>query len=919
VAGKATSATDKVATPAGKAGETADKAGETADKAVNVAGKATSATDKVATGELGAASGWHVRLGVLRRSNAAEIVRLDRDAGWRCQRARLEAFRRAVCEEGRLLRRREKRVQTVAEGAAAPHRQAANEDVRHYSVEWAPSHRASSCLVCDGPAGEALVGDGTDAGQESRRQRREAMDNFCDLRLLWQPRKVRKPRKARVRCASQERYSGVVGGSRCDGASGAQGATQQFPLPGSGVRRRRVAMASASKKMAWDAEWWRRLDAHCVGALKALRGAADEVVGGTDECVSRWYLCRYSGLQARWAGRSRVKASRVSPGAGVCRKRRAAHAVPVRAAEAEQGLGEQSSELRAQRRSRTLDRQPCIRDGDARWVDSGNRLGRYRNKCLQRAVLDSVPSMVRTRLRSIFVHRCGNDEPCGLSGGAREARNFDVVAGALDREGLYMWVLSSRRRFKWTLGSVRGRCCGVLEWSGDLGHVRRLVGDSANVLAKLTPLGLPERAPWLFRAAGAPKKASKRGQHLRGVGNAIVTRGSSGVPGDGTAVGSDGLVATSGEPAEIAGGSAGRCDALAPVRAVRVASDAESSSGSAVGFVGRVPSHASESPAASLASSSSGLVFAGALPADLEADGGLSESGGELEVAGQSALAGGVSFQGSKKKRGAWKARRGDEDLEKESRLYQPELVDKECCQALLFNEGRGRLQCSHKPAASSDVCGVHRFPRHGRVRGAIPADKLEEFRRAALRPEKPSSKYYARHLMWHFASQVRSDVDSLGDLTGAEYEQCLQKLHKHVQMHRMQQKFERGAGVRDANDRGSAGLSKYGSERERYNGKRGGERFRWYSRGVFNKFLARMGVTESTCSERQCMLALAATSDELRKYPMVTERLVPCAGPQCYPHLDKRSSAYRLDVDARSSHDGVGGGGGGRYRTCSG
>ncbi len=44
-------------------------------------------------------------------------------------------------------------------------------------------------------------------------------------------------------------------------------------------------------------------------------------------------------------------------------------------------------------------------------------------------------------------------------------------------------------------------------------------------------------------------------------------------------------------------------------------------------------------------------------------------------------------------------------------------------------------------------------------------------------------------------------------------------------------------------------------------------------------------------------MLALEATSDELRKYDVVTEYLRPYAGPQCYAHLDKDGSDYRVAV----------------------
>ena len=44
-------------------------------------------------------------------------------------------------------------------------------------------------------------------------------------------------------------------------------------------------------------------------------------------------------------------------------------------------------------------------------------------------------------------------------------------------------------------------------------------------------------------------------------------------------------------------------------------------------------------------------------------------------------------------------------------------------------------------------------------------------------------------------------------------------------------------------------------------------------------------------------MLALEATSEELRKYPMVTDNMLPYAGPQCYPHLDKGSVEYRVKL----------------------
>ena len=45
-------------------------------------------------------------------------------------------------------------------------------------------------------------------------------------------------------------------------------------------------------------------------------------------------------------------------------------------------------------------------------------------------------------------------------------------------------------------------------------------------------------------------------------------------------------------------------------------------------------------------------------------------------------------------------------------------------------------------------------------------------------------------------------------------------------------------------------------------------------------------------------MLALAAVSDELKKYPMIMDRLTAYAGPQCFPHLNKNGGEYRLHAN---------------------
>lgn len=63
--------------------------------------------------------------------------------------------------------------------------------------------------------------------------------------------------------------------------------------------------------------------------------------------------------------------------------------------------------------------------------------------------------------------------------------------------------------------------------------------------------------------------------------------------------------------------------------------------------------------------------------------------------------------------------------------------------------------------------------------------------------------------------------------------------------------------------------------------------------------FLKRLGATEQTCAERQCMVALTATSDELRKYPFLTERLSKFVGPQCFPLMNPSAAEFRVRANS--------------------
>ena len=81
-----------------------------------------------------------------------------------------------------------------------------------------------------------------------------------------------------------------------------------------------------------------------------------------------------------------------------------------------------------------------------------------------------------------------------------------------------------------------------------------------------------------------------------------------------------------------------------------------------------------------------------------------------------------------------------------EAKEYQPLVADQKLCQALMWNRGYGKLQCVHKPFGSLDVCKMHVNTPHGRVRGAIPVKKLEEFKMFELhgKDKKDADQWYA-------------------------------------------------------------------------------------------------------------------------------------------------------------------------------
>ena len=93
------------------------------------------------------------------------------------------------------------------------------------------------------------------------------------------------------------------------------------------------------------------------------------------------------------------------------------------------------------------------------------------------------------------------------------------------------------------------------------------------------------------------------------------------------------------------------------------------------------------------------------------------------------------------------------------ARQFQPSAVDPSTCQALLWNGGRGRLQCQLLPMTGTRLCKRHQKAPHGEVRGPIPAKKFDQFCAQALKPYKDSKQWYSRYLMWAAAAEIAPGI----------------------------------------------------------------------------------------------------------------------------------------------------------------
>ena len=530
--------------------------------------------------------------------------------------------------------------------------------------------------------------------------------------------------------------------------------------------------------------------------------------------------------------------------------------------------------------------------GCVRLVACGARLAARRAKCLQACAIDSLAGGQRQRVALRLVARCRNDDGSGY-GSLREVRNFEEVRKALVAESVHVWVYESDSAVglargelfgRWRFGSAAGVSVGVMVWLRREQHVVRLVvSDPASGLDGCWQASA-DVAPWFRYVVGAPKKKSQRGAHLNSrqtTTEVVAAAGGPSVPerrAPTLSQLSDGLVD------------------LAPQRAVPRLTGLNDSSGDDESDVPLRPrpevpraprvlgvSNTSDEGKATAAPQRSipraprllGLNVSsddeeGVAAPPLMRSSRVHESASDASVDGRRSARRRVP----RRKSARFVAAMCDPN---DALEFQPAAVDATRCQALMWNHGYGKLQCSRKPRGACGVCAGHANLPHGRVRGAIPQRKLDEFRDFALKPvKKASDQWYARHLMWAYAIKQVPDLEYLNELQDETeedetkwvyrlddemYERCLAKINMHLKAHPyLKKRYEIDVGVRMRDDRVGV-RGRYGAPRELYNGRGGGRVFKWYTRTVFNHYLARMGASEESCTERQCMVALRRMS----------------------------------------------------------
>jgi len=247
--------------------------------------------------------------------------------------------------------------------------------------------------------------------------------------------------------------------------------------------------------------------------------------------------------------------------------------------------------------------------------------------------------------------------------------------------------------------------------------------------------------------------------------------------------------------------------------------------------------------------------------------------------------------------------------------------VDRACCLARLYRGGRLN-QCMNAGTGPGGLCATHVKPNmleHGIVTEALPHKTLQRIREAELRKARPRR----RPLRWYSYDQMYRSVEALFPKRLMEEIHCL---HGRVRTKKeMAEETEDGPKDLDPNqlvkgllpfeiqraldrthmiirdhhemrcklkiDAGPATAEEFllSDGRRSYNGPRGGERFQWYCPQIFLRELVALGYGDKdrhTCTEHEAMEALHSTNVRLKARHFTAERMLPYAGPQCYPQL---------------------------------
>ena len=155
---------------------------------------------------------------------------------------------------------------------------------------------------------------------------------------------------------------------------------------------------------------------------------------------------------------------------------------------------------------------------------------------------------------------------------------------------------------------------------------------------------------------------------------------------------------------------------------------------------------------------------------------------------------------------------------------------------------------------------------------------------------------------MWQNAVRVRGRrefadegvLEHLDDLTREERIVALRETHDRLREHQDLRQRSGGKNPKVLVEQGYGPAKWYELDDPDftcYNGKDGGENYKWFVPSVFQRELQRMNADLETCTERECELALRKTNAVVGMYTAAYKAgLVEYAGPQCYPQLKEQA-----------------------------